>query len=151
MDYIKIRFGNDLERLTSRFEKTFEEMFRPRPASPMFATAECTWTPAMDIYETPEEIIVRAEIAGVDKEDLEVEVNSKAVRLFGQRKELPRIGQATYRLAEIQYGKFERILFLPAPIDPEVVSSTYTNGFLEIRLAKLPRERTYKIPIDDSE
>jgi hypothetical protein len=38
MDYIKIRFGNDFERLTSRFEKTFEDMFRPRPASPMFAT-----------------------------------------------------------------------------------------------------------------
>jgi HSP20 family protein len=151
MDYIKIRFGNDLERLTSRFEKTFEDMFRPRPASPMFATTECTWTPSIDIYETPEEIIIRAEIAGVDKEDLEVEVNSKAVRLFGQRREIPRIEQATYRLAEIQYGKFERILFLPAPIDTEVVTSSFTNGFLELRLAKLPRERTYKIPIDDSE
>ena len=151
MDYIKIRFGNDLERLTSRFEKTFEEMFRPRPASPMFATTECTWTPSMDIYETPEEIIIRAEIAGVDKENLEVEVNSKAVRIFGQRREMSRIDQATYRLAEIQYGKFERILFLPAPIDTEVVTSSYTNGFLELRLAKLPRERTYKIPIDDSE
>jgi HSP20 family protein len=117
----------------------------------MFATAECAWTPSMDIYETPEEIIIRAEIAGVDKEDLEVEVNSKAVRLFGHRRVIPRIDQATYRLAEIQYGKLERILFLPAPIDTEVVTSSYTNGFLELRLAKLPRERTYKIPIDDSE
>ena len=151
MDYIKIRFGNDLEKIASQLEKTFEDMFRPRPASPMFATAECTWTPSMDIYETPEEIIIRAEIAGVDKEDLEVEINNKAVRLFGKRREIPRIEQATYRLAEIQYGKFERILFLPAPIDTEVVSSSYTNGFLELRLAKLPRERTYKIPIDDSE
>ena len=151
MDYIKIRFGNDFQRLTSSFEKTFEDMFRPRPASPMFATAECTWTPSMDIYETPEEIIIRAEIAGVNKEDLEVEINSKAVRIYGKRREIPRIEQATYRLAEIQYGKFERILFLPAPIDTEIVTSSYTNGFLELRLAKLPRERTYKIPIDDSE
>ena len=144
MDYIKIRFGNDLDRLTSRFEKTFEEMFRPRPASPMFATAECTWAPSIDIYETPEEIIIRAEIAGVDKEELEVEVNSKAVRLYGHRREIPRIDQATYRLAEIQYGKFERILFLPAPIDTEVVTSSFTNGFLELRLAKLPRV-SYKV------
>jgi len=151
MDYIKIRFSNDFERLTSSFEKTFEDMFRPRPASPMFSTAECTWTPSMDVYETPEEIIIRAEIAGVDKEDLEVEINSKAVRIYGKRREIARIDQATYRLAEIQYGKFERILFLAAPIDTEIVTSSYTNGFLELRLVKLPRERTYKIPIDDSE
>ncbi|UCH23285.1 MAG: Hsp20/alpha crystallin family protein [Deltaproteobacteria bacterium] len=150
MDYIKIRFGNDFDQLTSRIEKTFEEMFRPRPASPMFATAECTWTPAMDIYETPEEIFIRAELGGVDKEDLEIEINSKAVRLYGKRSEIPRVANATYRLAEIQYGKFERILFLPVPIDTEVVSSSYANGFLELRLVKLPREKTYKIPIDSS-
>ncbi len=150
MDYIKIRFGSDFNQLTSRVEKTFEEMFRPRPASPMFATAECTWTPSMDIYETPEEIIIRAEIAGVEKENLEIEINSKAIRIYGKRSEISRVPGATYRLAEIQYGKFERILFLPAPIDTEVVTSSYTNGFLELRLVKLPRERTYKIPIDDS-
>lgn len=150
MDYIKIRFGNDFDQLTSRIEKTFEEMFRPRPASPMFATSECTWTPSMDIYETPEEIIIRAEIAGVEKDDLEVEISNKAVRILGKRTEITRVAGATYRLAEIQYGKFERILFLPAPIDTEVVSSSFTNGFLELRLMKIPRERTYKIPIDDS-
>jgi HSP20 family protein len=150
MDYIKIRFGNDFDQLTSRIEKTFEEMFRPRPASPMFATSECTWTPSMDIYETPEEIIIRAEIAGVVKEDLEVEISNKAVRILGKRAEITRVAGATYRLAEIQYGKFERILFLPAPIDTEVVTSSFTNGFLELRLMKMPREKTYKIPIDDS-
>lgn len=149
MDYIKIRFGSDFEQLTSSIEKTFEEIFRPRPASPMFASAECTWTPPMDIYETPEEIIVRAEIAGVDKENLEVEINSKAVRFYGKRSQLTRVQNATYRLAEIQYGKFERILFLPVTIDTEAVTSSYTNGFLELRLTKLQREKTIKIPIDE--
>ena len=56
---------------------------------------------------------------------------------------------ATYRLAEIQYGRFERVLFLPAPIDPEVVSAAYQNGLLEIRLAKQPAEKTRKIPIEE--
>jgi HSP20 family protein len=116
----------------------------------MFATSECTWTPSMDIYETPEEIIIRAEIAGVVKEDLEVEISNKAVRILGKRAEITRVAGATYRLAEIQYGKFERILFLPAPIDTEVVTSSFTNGFLELRLMKMPREKTYRIPIDDS-
>ena len=149
MDYIKIRFGNDLDRLTSKIEKTFEDMFRPRPVSPMFASSECTWVPQMDIYETPEEIIVLAEIAGVDKEKLEVEINSKAVRIYGTRSPLTQIENSTYRLAEIQYGKFERILFLPTAIDTEVVSSSYSNGFLQIRLAKQKSQGPHRVPIED--
>jgi HSP20 family protein len=128
-------------------DKTFEEMLRPRPMSPMFTSSERTWSPQMDIYETPEEIIIQAEIAGVDKENLEVEISSKAVRIYGKRNEIPLIDHATYRLAEIQYGKFERILFLPTPIDTEVVTSSYSNGFLRIRLSKLPVDVTHNIPI----
>ncbi|MBW2590259.1 MAG: Hsp20/alpha crystallin family protein [Deltaproteobacteria bacterium] len=149
MDYIKIRFGNDFDQLTSRFDKTFEEMFRQRPMSPMFTSSERTWSPQMDIYETPEEIIIQAEIAGVDKENLEVEINSKAVRIYGKRSEIPLVENATYRLAEIQYGKFERILFLPTPVDTELVTSSYSNGFLKIRLSKLPVDVTHKIHISD--
>lgn len=149
MDYIKIRFGNEFNRLGSKFDRAIEEIFRPRPVSPMFTSYEQTWTPQMDMVETPEEIFIRAEISGVDKDDLEVEINSRAVKISGKRAELPVIPNATYRLAEIQYGVFERILYLPAPIDPEVVSSTYSDGFLQIRLAKLPMEKTYKIPISD--
>ncbi len=147
MDYIKIRFGNDFDQFASRLDKTFEQMFRPRPVSPMFTSSERTWSPQMDIYETPEEIIIQAEIAGVDKENLEVEINSKAVRIYGKRSEISLINNATYRLAEIQYGKFERILFLPTPIDTDIVTSSYSNGFLRIRLSKLPVDVTHNIPI----
>ena len=149
MDYIKIRFGNDFDQLASKLDKTFEEMFRSRLMSPMFTSSERTWSPQMDIYETQDEIIIQAEIAGVDKENLEVEINSKAVRIYGKRSEMPLIKNATYRLAEIQYGKFERILFLPTPVDTEVVTSSYSNGFLKIRLSKLPVDVTHKIPISD--
>ena len=98
---------------------------------------------------SPEEIIILAEIAGVNKEDLELEISSKAVRVYGNRTGLPRIDNATYRLAEIQYGKFERILYLPSPIDPEVVSASYTNGFLQVRLAKLSLNKVRKVPISE--
>jgi len=145
MDYIKIRFTKDFDQIGSKVEKTIEDMFRSM--HPMFTIAERRWKPQMDIYETPEEIIILAEIAGVNKEDLELEISSKAVKMSGNRAEFPRVENATYRLAEIQYGKFERILYLPAPIDPEVVSASYSNGFLQIRLAKLLLDKTHKIPI----
>ena len=147
MEYIKIRFLDDFGHIGSKFEKTIEDMFRS--VSPAFTLAERSWKPPMDMNETPEEVIIIAEVPGVEKDDLEVEISSKAVRIRGDRfaKHCP--DNATYRLAEIQCGKFERILFLPAPIDPEVVSASYQKGMLEIRLAKLPSEKIHKIPIEE--
>ena len=147
MEYIKIRFSEEFSHLSSKFEKTIDDMFRSM--SPGFTLAERTWRPPMDINETPEEIIIVAEVAGVDKDDLEVEISNKAVRIQGNRYAKHCSANSTYRLAEIQYGNFERTIFLPAPIDPEVISAAYSNGFLEIRLAKLPRDKTHKIPISD--
>ena len=149
MDYIKIRFGDEFTQISSRLDEVMEDIFRPRPVSPMFTSHERSWVPQMDMYETPEEIIIRAEVAGVEKEDLQIEINSRAVKMSGRRKELPSAQNATYRLAEIQYGSFERVLYLPAPIDPEVVSSTYSGGFLQIRMAKMPLGKTHQIPITD--
>jgi HSP20 family protein len=147
MEYIKIRLLDDFGHIGSKFEKTVEEMFRA--VSPGFTLADRTWKPPMDMNETPEEVIIVAEVPGVDKDDLEVEISSKAVRIKGNRYARHCSGNATYRLAELQYGSFERILFLPAPIDPEIVSAAYQNGLLEIRLAKQPPEKAHKIPIQD--
>ncbi len=147
MDYIKIRFTKDFDQIGSKFEKTVEDLFRT--INPMFTIAEQKWKPQMDMYETPDEIIIMGEIAGVKKEDLELEISSKAVKVQGSRTQFTRMDNATYRLAEIQYGKFERVLYLPAPIDPEVVSASYTNGFLQIRLAKLAQDKTFKVPITE--
>ena len=145
MDYIKIRFSNEFERVESKVESSIEDIFRS--INPMFSLEERSWKPSMDVCETADHIILRAEVAGVDKDRLEVEISSRAVKIFGTRQELPRNANATYRLAEIQYGNFERILYLPAPIDTEDVSTSYANGFLEIRLAKQKVEKAYKIPV----
>ena len=147
MDYIKIRFSKDVDQFGSKLKKTIDDMFQD--INPMYSLSERYWKPQMDIYETKEEIIIRAEIAGVDKENLEVEISSRAVKIFGSRLQPTGDNHATYRLAEIQYGKFERILYLPAPIDTDVISTSYTNGLLQVRLAKLPLDQTYKVPITD--
>ena len=147
MEYIKIRLLDDFGQIGSNLEKPIEDLFRS--VSTGFTLAERTWKPPMDMNETPEEVIIVAEVPGVDKDDLEVEISSKAVRIKGNRYARHCSGNATYRLAELQYGSFERILFLPAPIDPEIVSAAYQNGLLEIRLAKQPPEKAHKIPIQD--
>ena len=88
MDYIKIRFSQEFEKVQSKVESSIEDIFRS--INPMFSLEERTWKPSVDIYETVDHIIIRAEVAGVDKDSLEVEISSRAVKIFGNRRELPR-------------------------------------------------------------
>jgi len=147
MSIIKIRFADEIEELDDRLEQAVEDMFRS--IGPVFNLAERSWKPSMDMYETLDQVIIMGELAGVDKDDLEVEISSRAVRIRAMRNPHDCGPDAGYRLAEIQYGKFERVLFLPAPIDPEVVSAAYTNGMLEIRLAKQPLDHVRKIQVTE--
>jgi len=147
MEFIKIRFTNDFDRVGSKFEKTLAEMFHAM--NPMFSFSQSAWKPQLDIYETPDAIAVIAEIAGVEKENLELEISSRAIRIFGKRMAAPCTENGRYRLAEIQYGTFERVLQLPTPIDTENVTATYKKGLLQIFLKKLALETRHKIPISN--
>ena len=147
MKFFKIRFGDDLDEITYRFEKTIGEMLGPM--GPSFMLSERAWRPPMDMYETTDTVVILAEIGGVERADLEVEISTKAVRIQGQRLAPACSPDFTYRLAEIQYGRFERILFLPSPIDPEQVTASSKNGFLEIRLTKRPVDQSFKVPISN--
>jgi len=146
MDYIKIRFGDDFAKLGSEIEKSIEHMFHS--INPIFNIAERSWKPSIDMYEAPEEVVVLAELPGVEEESLEIVINSKAIRIYGARSEVPRSDDVRFSLAEIQYGSFERILIFPAQIDPEVASASLSSGILHIRLAKAKLNRTYKVPIE---
>lgn len=145
MEYIKIRFGKNLGDMHSRLQKTIDDMLRQ--VNPMLVLSEQTWRPQMDMYETPEEIIIVGEISGVDKEDLEVELDQKAVKITGLRRETARVPGIKYHLAEIVYGKFERILLLPVPINPEEVKASYTNGLLKVTMPKSLSREARQIPI----
>jgi HSP20 family protein len=146
MEYIKIRFGKNLGQMHSRLQKTIDEMFQQ--VNPMVVLQEQTWHPQMDVYETSEEIIIVGEISGVNKEDLEVEVDQKAVKVTGVRRETARVPGMRYHLAEIVYGRFERVLFLPVPINPEEVQASYVNGLLKITMAKRPRQQVRQIRVE---
>jgi HSP20 family protein len=148
MEQIKIRFGNDIETPTTE-EKSFEDMFQS--VNPMFCFSKRIWRPQMDIFETRDEIIIQAEIAGVCRENMMIEISNKAVKISGVRKSSQPDPTATYRLAEIQFGRFERVLYLPNVIDMEKVYASYANGFLELKLGKQPKmnySSEQKMPID---
>jgi HSP20 family protein len=134
MDYIKIRFGSEIEHHKCESDKSIEEMFQS--LNPMFRLEKSSWKPQVDIFETTEDIVIQVTMAGVDKENMEVEISNNALKISGRRSPPPQKGKATYSLAEIQYGSFERVLFLPCPIDTNKVTASYSNGFLQVSLGK---------------
>jgi HSP20 family protein len=148
MDYIKIRFVDNPESVESEFRRTVEEMLRA--AQPRFTLSRQRWRPQIDIYETREEIVILAEIAGVPREEINLEIGPRTVKISGAREGGPREEDARYRLAEIPCGHFERNLTLPVPIDMETVRAVCRDGILEIRLAKRPLDRVHKISIQGS-
>ena len=148
MNYIKIRFVDNPEGVESEFRRSVEEMLRA--AQPRFTLSRQRWRPQIDIYETREEIVIIAEIAGVPREEINLEIGPRTVKISGTREGGPGEEGARYRLAEIPCGRFERNLTLPVPIDTDTVRACCRDGLLEIRLAKRPLERIHRINIQGS-
>ena len=145
MELVKIRFGNDPESNETSIQKNLSDVFRT--SNPLFRCSDCLWVPPMDMIETAEEIVIVAEIAGANIDEMKVEITRKAVKISGRRRALSPTSSAKYRLAEIHYGNFERILYLPEPVDSDNIDASYSKGLLSIRLAKRPTEKLHKVPI----
>jgi HSP20 family protein len=100
------------------------------------------WRPSMDLYETRREIVVLVELAGMRKEDIEVTVRRERVQLRGNRLRPSEDAVARIHHMEINFGPYDQVFTLPKPVDPRGAVSSYSDGFLVIRL---PKERTKEI------
>ena len=96
------------------------------------------WTPNTDVYETPDALVVKMEIAGIDKNDLEITLNDRLLLVRGHRKDPCRQKRCSFRQMEIDYGYFERRIVIPRSVDGSRVRAQFQNGFLHIELPKSP-------------
>ncbi len=113
---------------------------RTRLFAPPAGHRRGTFTPPVDVYETDDAFVVRAEIAGVRPEDIgvTVEPEQRAVEIFGRR-ENPAAGEARrFYNMEIETGQFYRRIILPGDFDGDGVTAKYSDGFLIVRLPKHP-------------
>ena len=141
MTYIKINFGSNFE---DEFQKAVAEVFHlVRPA---FRSYEF-WRPNVDVYESIEEVIILADMAGLDREELHIEVDRKNIKIAGIRKAIQLLHNARYVQAEIPHGYFERNIVLPAPVDAESAVASYADGILVVRINKLPASKMQRVVI----
>jgi len=102
--------------------------------------------PAIDVFETEDAFMVRAEISGLRGEDLRVKLDGDRVRITGVRHLPVRTTIRTLHRMEIAFGPFERVIDIPIPFDRERVSAHLEDGFLEVRLPRrTPTRRVVEV------
>ncbi len=99
------------------------------------------WTPSVDVYETADEVVVKAELPGVEPGNLDVRLTEDAVTLRGEMGHEEREEGEEYYRRERRFGSFYRVVPLPAAIRPEEGRATFRHGVLEVRAPKAEPER----------
>ena len=105
------------------------------------------WTPAVDVFERNGDLVVMAEIPGIDAKELDVTVEDNVLRLRGERKHESETEKEGYYRHERFHGTFERSIPLPAEVETEKIDATYTDGVLEIVLPKAAETAARRIEV----
>lgn len=126
----------------SRFDTLFDNFFFPTRTG---ANQEglWNWNPAVDVYENDAAIVVKAELPGVDKDQIAVNVEGRILTIKGERKTENEVKEESYYRRERTYGHFERSFTLPAEVNQEMIKADFKDGVLKIEVPK-PEEKKPK-------
>lgn len=103
-----------------------------------------------DLAESDEEITVRAEMPGVNPQDVEISVAGNVLTISGEKKQETEEKQRNYHYVERQFGSFHRTVQLPSTVDPDKVDATFKNGVLTVTVGKRPEARPRRIPVTET-
>jgi HSP20 family protein len=107
-----------------------------------------TWAPAVDIYETVRELVVKADLPEVDPKDLEIRVENNILTLRGERKFESKVSEDKYLRVERTYGSFSRSFSLANTVNPEAIKADYNNGVLTLTIPKREEAKPKQIKIN---
>ncbi len=135
-------FRNEMNRL---FEGFFS---RPMPMPSWFETIEPgQWLPTVDMTESDTQIKVRAELPGIDPQDVDVSVSEDRLVISGEKKSAAESTGDGWTHRESHYGSFSRTIPLPEAVDPTKVTARYDKGVLTVELTKSPATASRKVPV----
>ena len=140
-----VRFdpSRELDTLQSEFNRLFDGFFNTRPAN----GARQRWIPAMDLVETADALVLKADLPGLTEDDVEIEVKDSVLTISGERKSESEEKKEGYHRVERSHGSFSRSLTLPDGVEPDQVKAEFTNGVLEVRVPKPEERKPTKIAI----
>jgi HSP20 family protein len=137
----------DLSTIQERMNQIFEDaLARNRGREEGLRSG--MWTPAVDIYENADSVVVKAELPGVEKDQISVEVKDGILSLRGERKFEKEVKEDSYHRIERAYGSFQRSFSLPVSVDQEKVTAKFKDGVLEVKLPKKEQAKPKQIKVN---
>ena len=122
------------------FESAFSNLLEPQTNRP--------WTPSVDIYETENELVLKADLPDVDLKDIDVRVENQTLTIEGERRfEQTSHGKGYHRM-ERSYGRFVRSFAVPNTFDTEKINAAYKNGLLTVTLVKKEAAKPRQVKIE---
>jgi HSP20 family protein len=130
------------------FDRLFREAFNPAVADGELSTR--TWAPPVDIYEDGDSLVLKAELPGVNPDDVDIRVENNTLYLKGERKFEKEVKEQNYHRVERSYGTFTRTFSLPNSIDADKVGANYKDGVLTLTMPKKEeaKPKTIKVTVN---
>ncbi|MFQ6069251.1 MAG: Hsp20/alpha crystallin family protein [Candidatus Aminicenantales bacterium] len=135
----------DLMTLRERMNRLFEDVFTARGEERDLISG--SWTPSVDIYESENDLVLTAELPGIDENDIEIKIEDNTLMLSGERKFEKETKEENYHRIERAYGSFSRSFTLPHYIDHDKIKAEHENGVLKITMPKKPELKPRKVKI----
>lgn len=111
-------------------------------------TALADWTPTSDVFETKDEIVIKAELPGLEDKNVDVQIEGNVLTIKGERQAEKETEEKGFRRMERSYGTFLRAFTLPANVAPEMITASFTNGLLEVHLPKKEEAKPRPIKVE---
>lgn len=132
----------EMETVRRQMDQLFTELTPAR---------EATWTPAIELSTNETEFILRAQLPGIDAKDLDVQVGQKAVAIAGEHKFENKTEENGYFRSEFRYGKFHRVIPLPAEVQNDQVKADFKDGILTLTLPRVQAVKPSVVKVNLSE
>jgi HSP20 family protein len=142
----------DLVSLQERMNRLFDESFRMagRSGGEEDWALGGSWAPAVDIFEKEGNLVLRAELPGVDAKSVDIRLENNVLTLRGERRFDNEIKRESYHRVERAYGSFSRSFTLPSVVDQGSIKANYKDGVLEVTLPKREEAKPKQIEISTS-
>lgn len=134
----------NLSTLQDQVNRLFDGSFPTRADE----SALTTWAPAVDVYETENELVIKADLPEINEKDLDVRVENNMLTIHGERKFEEKVKEENYLRVERTYGSFSRSFSLPNTVDPEKIHADYKNGVLTVELPKRAESKPKQVKVD---
>jgi HSP20 family protein len=135
----------DLVTLREKMNRLFEDAVTGRGEQKDLVTS--SWAPAVDIYEDENQLVLTAEVPGIDEKDIEIKLEDNTLSIHGERKMEKETKEENYHRIERAYGSFYRSFTLPNYIDQEKIHAEHENGVLKITMSKKAELKPRRVKI----